>query len=100
MQKNDNKHDTVIHGRTDDPYLCPVLQWASLVNRIWTYLGTTEDTPVCVVWHQGRLEQITSQQVLVMLRAACATYGSACLGFEPSKISTHSLRSGARGTSL
>jgi hypothetical protein len=26
MQKNNNKHDTVIHGRTENPNLCPVLQ--------------------------------------------------------------------------
>jgi hypothetical protein len=26
MQKNDHKHETVIHGRTDDPVLCPVKQ--------------------------------------------------------------------------
>jgi hypothetical protein len=27
MQKNDMKHETVIHGRTEDANLCPVLQW-------------------------------------------------------------------------
>jgi hypothetical protein len=26
MQKNNQKHDTVIHSWTDDPILCPVLQ--------------------------------------------------------------------------
>jgi hypothetical protein len=36
MQKNDLQHDTVIHGKMDDNVLCPVLQWACLVNRIWT----------------------------------------------------------------
>jgi hypothetical protein len=46
MQKNHQKHDTVIQGWTEDPVLCPVLQWAHLVNRIWTYPGTTEDTSV------------------------------------------------------
>ncbi len=54
MQKNnDQKHDTVIHSQTDDLTLCPLLQWACLVNWIWTYLGTMEDTPVCVVWRHG-----------------------------------------------
>jgi hypothetical protein len=28
MPKNDHKHETVIHGRTDDPILCLVKQWA------------------------------------------------------------------------
>ena len=37
IQKNDNKHDTVIHGWTDYANLCPILQWACLVNWIWTY---------------------------------------------------------------
>jgi len=95
MQKNDHKHETVIHGRTDDPVLCPVKQWAQLVNRIWTYPGTTEDTPVCMVWRHDRREQITLYQVIATLRAACATIGSARLGFEPEEIGTHSLRSGA-----
>jgi hypothetical protein len=39
MQKNDQKHDTDIHGRTDDLVLYPVLQWECLDNQIWTYLA-------------------------------------------------------------
>jgi hypothetical protein len=34
MQKNDHKHDTVIHGWTDVATLCPVLQLAWLINWI------------------------------------------------------------------
>ena len=49
MQKNDMKHETIIHGRTDHPVLCPVKQWARIVNRIWSYQGTTENTTVCTV---------------------------------------------------
>ena len=95
MQKNEQKHETIIHGRTDDSVLCPVKQWALLVNRIWSYQGTTENTPVSTVWRHDRHEQITSRQVITFLRAACATIGSARLGFEPKEIGTHSLRSGA-----
>jgi hypothetical protein len=83
MQKNEEKHETIIHGRTDDPVLCPVKQWALLVNWIWSYQGTTENTPVCTVWRHDRRKQITSRQVITSLRAACATIGSARLGFEP-----------------
>ena len=32
MQKNEEKHEMVIHGRTDDPVLCPVKSWARLTN--------------------------------------------------------------------
>jgi hypothetical protein len=95
MQKNDLKHNTVIHGRTDDVTLCPVLQWARLVNRIWKYPGTSPDTPVCFVWRHNRLETISSHQVLAALCAACASIGSGHLGFEPHEMGTHSLRSGA-----
>jgi hypothetical protein len=95
MQKNEQKHETIIHCRTDDPVLCPVKQWALLINRIWSYQGTTENTPVCTVWRHDRREQITSRQVITSLRAACATIGSAQLGFEPDEMGTHSLRSGA-----
>jgi len=95
MQKNEQKHETIIHGQTDDPVLCPVKQWALLVNRTWSYQGTMENTSVCMVWRNDRREQITSHQVIMSLRAACATIGSTRLGFEPDEIGTHSLRSGA-----
>jgi hypothetical protein len=64
MQKYDLKNDTVIHGRTDGSILCPVLQWARLVNRIWTYPGASLVTPVCTVWRNGRMEHITSKSIL------------------------------------
>ena len=95
MQKNKMKHETIIHGRTDDPVLCPVKQWARLVNRIWSYQGTTENTTVCTVWRHDRRDQITPCQVITSLRVACATIGSTRLGLEPDEIGTHSLRSGA-----
>jgi hypothetical protein len=63
--------------------------------RIWSYQGTTENTPVSTFWRHDRREQITSRQAITSLRAACATIGSARLGFEPDEIGTHSLCSGA-----
>ncbi len=75
MQKNDSKFDTVIHGRTDDPVLCPVLQWARLINRILSYPNTTCNTPVCAVMHHGRLDKTTSKQVLLALCAASNAVG-------------------------
>ncbi len=94
-QKNDEKFDAVTHGRTYDRVLCPVLQWARLVSRIWTNPGASLDTNVCTVWQNSRMEHITSKTILQHLRAACATIRSACLGFKPHKIGTHSLCSGA-----
>jgi hypothetical protein len=94
MQKNEEKHERVIDGRTDDPVLCPVKSWARLTNQIWKYPGTMEDTSVCTVWNHARREQIKLRQVIMSLRSVCATIGSAHLGFDPSKIGTHSLRLG------
>jgi hypothetical protein len=94
-QKNDSKFDTVIHGWTEDPVLCPVLQNAWLVNRIWSYPNTTCDTPVCAVWRHRILTKIASMQVLLALRTASKAVRSARLGFEPSKMGTHSLWVGA-----
>ena len=48
-----------------------------------------------MVWRHDRCEQINPRQVITSFRAACATIGSARLGFEPEEIGTHSLRSGA-----
>jgi hypothetical protein len=95
MQKNDSKFDTVIHGRTDDLVLCPVLLWARLFNRILSYPNTTCNTPVCAVWRHGRLDKIASTQVMSALRAASKAVRSAHLGFEPSEMGMHSLCSGA-----
>jgi hypothetical protein len=94
-KKNYSKFDTVNHRWTDDPVLCPVLQWAQLVNRIWSYRNTICNTPVCAVWRHGRLGKIASAQVLLVLHAASKVGGSAHLGFKPSKMVTHSLCSGA-----
>ncbi len=91
MQTNDLKHNTVTHGRTDEATLCPVHQWACLVNRIWTYPGTSPHTPACAVWHHNRLESIASHQVLAALCAACASVGSGQLDFEPHKMGKHTL---------
>jgi hypothetical protein len=95
MQKNDSKFDKVIHGWTDDPVLCPVLQWARLVNKILSYPNTTCNTPVCAEWRHGRIDKIASTQLLLALRAASKAVGSARLGFKPSKMGMHSLCSGA-----
>ena len=49
-QKNQEKFDTVTPGSTGHDFLCPVKQWAAVVNRILSYPGVTMDTPVSAVW--------------------------------------------------
>ena len=95
MQKNQEKSDTVTHGRTDHEFLCPVKQWAAVVNRIWGYPGTTIDTPVSAVWRYDRIEHLTSQILINTLRDAVVAVGEDSLGFKAHEVGTHSIRSGA-----
>jgi hypothetical protein len=59
MQKKDEKMDTVTQIATSDRLLCPVRQWAAIVQQIWGYEGATADTKVSAVWVNGRIEHIT-----------------------------------------
>ncbi len=91
IQKNEQKHDTVINWQTYDATLCPVLQWACIFNQIQKYRCTTQNTPVCAAWRHNRLENITSKQVFMALQATSTVIRSTHLGFKQSKIGTHSL---------
>jgi hypothetical protein len=95
MQKNQEKHDTVTHGATGHEFLCPVKQWAAVVNRIWSYPGATIDTPVSAVWRYDRIEHLTSKILIDALRDAVVAVGEDSLGFKASEVGTHSIRSGA-----
>jgi hypothetical protein len=49
MHKNDQKHETVVHGRTDDVNLCPVLQLACL-TQTWVFILICYFTTVKRLW--------------------------------------------------
>ena len=85
MQKNDSKFDTVIHGQTDDPTLCPVLQWARLVNQIWAYPGTTQDTPVCAVWRHSRLDKSHQNRYKMLFEPAAQQLAAPALASNRTK---------------
>jgi hypothetical protein len=94
-QKNDRKFDTITQWRTaHDTTLCPVRQWAALVQRIWSYPGTTADTPVSAVLRH-KISHITSNDIVHALRDSLKTYGEARLRININEIGTHSIRSGA-----
>ncbi len=92
-QKKDERDDTVTQLTTGDPLLCP-RQWATLVSRIRSYPGATDDTPVSAVWRNGRIEHITSKEFVEALRAAVVAIGEDKLGFKKEDIGCHSIRSG------
>jgi hypothetical protein len=60
-----NKNDTVTHYRSGHSNLCPVIVWAKIVQRIWSYQITTTSTPVNTFMDQkGNIHHITGTQLL------------------------------------
>jgi hypothetical protein len=94
-QKNNRKFDTITQWRTTDDILCPVRQWAALVQRIWAYPAATADTPVSAVLRHNKINHITSNDIVQALRDSLKTYGEARLRINIDEIGTHSIRSGA-----
>jgi hypothetical protein len=64
--------DTVTQIATSDRLLClcPVSQWAAIVQGIWGYEGATADTKVSEIWVNRGIEHITSKQIVDALEAA------------------------------
>eukprot|EP00978_Attheya_sp_CCMP212_P014756 scaffold37761_cov49-Attheya_sp.AAC.5 len=79
-QKNDERNDSVTMHRTGDMVFCPVISWATIVQRVLSYPGTDEESP-CI-------------DMRIRLCAAASILGIAKLGFNPEDIGTHSLRYG------
>jgi Phage integrase family len=106
-QKNGDRGVTVTQHRTKtnrEAVLCPVRALAELVSRISSYdLGETQWKDVATrpmnlvaTFDSGtQVSTITSGEVLRHLRAAAIQYGEGRLGFNASRIGTHSLRAGA-----
>ena len=94
-QKKDEKFDRVTLLASNDDLLCPVRSWAAIVKRIRSYEGSNEDTAVSAVWTNGRIDHITSQQMIHALQDAVEAIGTEKLNIEKHEIGTHSLRSGA-----
>jgi hypothetical protein len=94
-QKNDKRMDTVTQMASGDEHLCPVRAWAALVRRIRGYAGANDNTPVSAVWRNGRIEHLTSEDIVCALRNAAVAIGEEKLGFSKDDIGTHSIRSGA-----
>ena len=95
FQKKDERNDTVTQKATDHESLSPVKIWHEIVKRIRGYNGADDNTPVSAVWRNGRMQQISLQEMVVSLRAAIEAIGEEKIGFKSSEIGTHSLSSGA-----
>lgn len=91
-QKNNTKEAKITMHRSHDE-LCPVLSWGSIDKRILSYPKTNESTPVNYVHLNGKNCYIKSKDVMQLIRFTVGIMGTACLGFGPDDVGTHSIRS-------
>jgi hypothetical protein len=98
-QKNGTKMEKRSQRRSGERILCPVAAWASVVERVirdFPEESIKEDLPVCAYKVAGRRGEITSSQVIRLLRTTCQVYdGENRYGISESEIGTRSIRSGA-----
>jgi hypothetical protein len=98
-QKNGEKFQSVHVERAAVNYneLCCVHNLARVCQRIASYSHPTPILLRKISMYQagnGIFSDITSDFVIKFLRSGAATMGSPTLGFQPSEIGTHSIRSG------
>ena len=92
-QKNREKNQTINLHKSKDSLLCPVKAWSKIVKRIWSYEGTSRDSPVNCFQFQSKPLRITSANVISYLRATVAKMPDFNLGFDSKEVGTHSIRS-------
>lgn len=96
-QKNGCKDDKRTHTRSGDPVLCPVIQLASIIQRIYRLLPTADPTTTINTTLAGtRTVLLPSTLLLKHLRSSCSLLGGfETFGYGPLDIGTRSIRSGA-----
>jgi hypothetical protein len=48
--------------------MCPVKLWASIISRILSFKGTTQNSPVSLAQHNNKTISITSEMVTNLLK--------------------------------
>ena len=90
FQKNRQRDITVTQPRSGKQ-LCPVLIWGEIVQRILSYKGSTEKSPVNAVLIGEKRHYISSTEMFRHLRHTVDNMGG--LGFSGKDVGTHSIRS-------
>jgi hypothetical protein len=97
-QKNGTKMERRSHKKTGQEILCPVKSWARTVQRVRSQFRTKDDNiiPVCAYRQGQTAREISSSQVLQLLRDSCKFHdGENRYGIKASELGTRSIRSGA-----
>jgi hypothetical protein len=97
-QKNGTKMERRSHKKTGQEILCPVKSWVRVVQRVRSQFKTKQDNsiPVCAYKEGSKAREISSTQVLQLLRDSCKRHdGENRYGIKSSELGTRSIRSGA-----
>ena len=95
FQKNNIRNRTVHMFKTGDPVLCPVVAWATTVQRILrTVPDFSGDTKISSYYENGTVRDTDSNIIRARLRAIVALIGEEVLGFTKDDVGLHSIRSG------
>ena len=92
-QKNGKKNITITQHASNHE-LCPVKAWASLVHRILFEENGRLDTPVNIFKNEkGKRCAVRAMEVAKHLKGFVRQIGKRILGFDDSRVGTHSIRS-------
>jgi hypothetical protein len=92
-QKSGVKDEPAVRGKAPKNHpLCPVHIWAKIVDRVWSYKGSTDETPINTILVNDEPRLIKASTVRTTIRRAVLTLGEANLGIKASKVGTHSIR--------
>lgn len=97
-QKNGTKMERRSHQKTGQEILCPVKAWVRTVQRVRSQFRTRDNNsiPVCAYKEGHSAKEISSSQVLQLLRSSCKFHdGENRYGIKESELGTRSIRSGA-----
>ena len=92
-QKSGVKNEPAIRRRAPKNHpLCPVRIWAKIVDRIWSYRSSTDDTPINTILVRKKPRLIKASTIRTKIRGAVIKLGESNLGIKASKVGTHSIR--------
>ena len=92
-QKNNEKYEIVCHDKSES-HICSVNTLIDLVQRVWSYPGTTKETYIDTFYCKttNKLGHVTSAMVTQELKKAVIKVGSDSLGISVKEVGTHSIR--------
>jgi hypothetical protein len=75
MQTEDEKNNTITQMALGNINMCPVRMGIAIVQKIRSYKGANNDTPISAFWCFNRINHITSKQVIAAMKDAIQAIG-------------------------